>query len=174
MRPFTPVPIVIGALVALVSTPTTAVAAPGWHWPIAGPHAIVRPYLAPSTAYSAGHRGIDVSATSSVDVRAPADGVIHFSGYVVDRPVISIDHGNGVISSFEHALSTLHTGDRVTAGQVIAQVQPGHCTSPCLHFGVRIDGAYVSPLLLLGGIPHSVLLPTRHLRRVDARSRSSP
>jgi murein DD-endopeptidase MepM/ murein hydrolase activator NlpD len=174
MRPLAPVPIVIGVLLALSSPPSTADASARWQWPIASPHAIVRPYLAPSTSYSAGHRGIDISAASSVDIRAPADGVIHFSGYVVDRPVISIDHGGGVISSFEPASSTLRAGDRVTAGQVIAQVQPGHCSSPCLHFGVRIGGAYVSPLLFLGGIPHSVLLPTRHLRRVDARSRSSP
>jgi murein DD-endopeptidase MepM/ murein hydrolase activator NlpD len=174
MLPLASLSIVIGALVGVVSPAPAVIPTPHWKWPIAIPHAIVRPFLAPSTAYSAGHRGIDISAGSSSDVHAPADGVIHFVGYVVDRPVISIDQGNGVISSFEPASSTLRAGDRVTSGQVIAQVLPGHCSSPCLHFGVRIDGAYVSPLLFLGRIPHSVLLPTRHVRRVDARSRSSP
>jgi hypothetical protein len=28
-----------------------------------------------------------------------------------------------------------------------------------VHFGVRIDGEYVSPFLFLGGIPRAVLLP---------------
>ncbi|WP_443208538.1 hypothetical protein [Salinibacterium sp. PAMC 21357] len=40
-------------------------------------------------------------------------------------------------------------------------MQAGHCTRPCLHFGVRVEGEYVSPLNYLSGIPRAVLLPTR-------------
>ncbi len=35
----------------------------------------------------------------------------------------------------------------------------GHCAAGCVHFGVRIDGEYVSPFLFLGGLPRAVLLP---------------
>lgn len=134
-----------------------------WTWPADGTRVLMRPYIAPATPYGAGHRGIDVGANSEV-VYAPADGVVHFAGTVVDRPVLSIRHDGGLLSSFEPVATELHTGDTVEEGQVVGALQSGHCSTPCLHFGVRLDGDYVSPLLYLGGIPHSVLLPTRALR----------
>lgn len=147
------------ALVTLLSVPL-AVPAPSWAWPVAAPHAIVRPYLAPATPYAPGHRGIDVRAPDGI-VTAPAAGVVHFVGVVVDRPVLSIRHPDGLVSSYEPVESTLAAGDSVRRGEVIGTVGPGHCASPCLHFGVRLNGAYVNPLRYLGGLPYSVLLPTR-------------
>ena len=132
-----------------------------WAWPVAAPHPIVRPYLAPATPYAAGHRGIDVTAAAGAPVRAPDDGVVHFAGFVVDRPVLSIDHGDGVVSSYEPVASDLAEGDAVRRGDVIGTVEAGHCRSPCVHLGVRVDGEYVSPLLYLGGQPRAVLLPLR-------------
>ncbi|MDP9027834.1 MAG: peptidoglycan DD-metalloendopeptidase family protein [Actinomycetota bacterium] len=131
-----------------------------WSWPVVGPHPIARPYLAPPTPYAAGHRGIDIRAEAGTSVIAPDDGVVHFVGVVVDRPVVSIAHDRGVLSSFEPVSSALSAGDPVTRGEVIGTLLPGHCTSPCLHLGARIDGAYVNPLLFLGGVPWSVLLPS--------------
>lgn len=136
-----------------------AVALALWAWPVAAPHPIARPYVAPATPYSAGHRGIDIRSPAGVEVRAPADGVVHFAGVVVDRPVISIRHAGGVISSFEPVEPLVSTGDRVRRGDVIGILLPGHCASPCLHLGARVDGEYVNPLLLLGGLEHSVLYP---------------
>jgi murein DD-endopeptidase MepM/ murein hydrolase activator NlpD len=158
--------ILLFAVLALVAAPTPARAvAPAavarWSWPVAAPHPIIRPFIAPATTYSAGHRGIDIAATR--DVLAPADGIVHFVGFVVDRPVMSLEHPGGVLSSYEPVVSSLHVGDRVTRGEVIGQVVAGHCAQLCLHFGVRVRGEYVSPMLFLGGIPYSVLLPTRRL-----------
>ena len=138
-----------------------AAAAALWAWPIAAPHPIARPYLAPATPYAAGHRGIDIRATAGAEVRAPADGVVHFAGVVVDRPVLSIDHGGGVLSSYEPVETELRAGDVVRRGQTIGTLQAGgHCaTDACLHLGVRLHGEYVSPLLFLGGQPRAVLLP---------------
>jgi murein DD-endopeptidase MepM/ murein hydrolase activator NlpD len=147
------------ALIALLLSPL-AVPTPGWAWPVAPPHAIVRPYLAPATPYGTGHRGIDVLAPDAV-VTAPAAGVVHFAGVVVDRPVLSIRHPGGIISSYEPVASPLTAGTPVRRGEVVGTVVGGHCTSPCLHFGVRLDGEYVNPLNYLGGLPYSVLLPTR-------------
>jgi murein DD-endopeptidase MepM/ murein hydrolase activator NlpD len=126
-----------------------------------GSHAVVRPYVAPSSDYGAGHRGIDL--ISGTELRAPADGVVHFAGVVVDRGVLSIDHGGGVLSSYEPVTTTLEAGDIVHRGEVIGEIQPGHCAHLCLHLGVRVDGEYVSPLNYLGGVPRAVLLPTRPL-----------
>jgi murein DD-endopeptidase MepM/ murein hydrolase activator NlpD len=147
------------ALLSLLFLPL-AVPGPSWAWPVAQPHEIVRPFIAPATPYAAGHRGIDVLAPGGT-VFAPAAGVVHFSGVVVDRPVLSIRHPGGLISSYEPVESPLAAGATVRRGEVVGSVAPGHCASPCLHFGVRRDGEYVNPLLLLGGLPYSVLLPTR-------------
>lgn len=145
-------------------TPTTVawdvVVADRWLWPVAAPHSIARPFLAPATPYAAGHRGIDVRAFDA-SVVAPTDGVVHFAGFVVSRPVLSIRHPGGLITSYEPVTTTLIAGDTVARGDEIGTVLPGHCATPCLHFGVRLHGEYVNPLLYLGGVPHSVLLPTR-------------
>lgn len=147
------------ALLALLFLPLAA-PGPSWAWPVARPHEIVRPFVAPATPYAAGHRGIDVLAPGAT-VFAPAAGVVHFAGVVVDRPVLSIRHPGGLISSYEPVESPLTAGATVRRGDVIGTVLPGHCSEICLHFGVRRDGEYVNPLLLLGGLPYSVLLPTR-------------
>ena len=147
------------ALTLALITPAAS-AVETWAWPVGPPRTIVRPYIAPATAYSAGHRGIDVTVLDGI-VTAPAPGIVHFAGTVVDRPVLSIDHGGGVISSYEPVTTTLRKGDPVARGDPIGQAVPGHCISLCLHFGVRIDGEYVSPLSMLDQIPYAVLLPTR-------------
>ena len=145
-----------------MSGASSTAAVPQWSWPLPAPHAIVRQFIAPATPYAPGHRGIDVRAVGSTAF-APASGTVHFAGTVVDRPVISINHGGGVLSSFEPVQSTLSAGDRVRRGDAIGTLLPGHCSRPCLHFGMRVDGQYVNPLLFVGGLERSVLLPTRPL-----------
>jgi murein DD-endopeptidase MepM/ murein hydrolase activator NlpD len=130
-----------------------------WAWPVPAPHAIARPYLAPATPYGSGHRGVDIRAPAGSVVRAPADGVVHFAGFVVDRPVLSLEHPGGVLSSFEPVDAVVAAGERVRRGQVIGTLLAGHCATPCLHLGARVDGEYVNPLLFLGGVPRAVLLP---------------
>lgn len=157
-----------GAILALAALsgapdPMAVAVTPRWDWPLEAPHFVVRPFIAPETPYSSGHRGIDIGGGEGVPVRAPASGVVHFSGWVVDRPVVSLRHSGGLVSSFEPVAGVLVEGDSVTAGDVIGVLASGHCASPCLHFGVRRFGEYVSPLLFLGGIPRSVLLPTRQV-----------
>jgi hypothetical protein len=149
------------ALWAIIVVPTLPLAPTDpWSWPVDPPRAVVRPYLAPLTPYSSGHRGVDIRAAASTAF-APAAGVVHFAGVVVDRPVLSIRHPDGVISSYEPLESTLAAGDAVARGDPIGTVLPGHCAAVCLHVGVRVDGEYVSPMRYLGEIPRAVLLPTR-------------
>ena len=145
------------------------VLAPPWSWPVDSPHSVVRPYIAPETPYSAGHRGVDLAAPGGT-VYAPAEGVVHFAGTVVDRPVLSIEHAGGVLSSYEPVVTHLGAGDPVVRGQALGLVVPGHCDSPCLHFGVRERGEYVSPLVWIGGLEPAVLLPTRASARPRSRA----
>ncbi|WP_162248738.1 M23 family metallopeptidase [Agromyces sp. Root1464] len=145
-----------------VSSPRDASEPPAepWRWPVAAPIRILAPFRAPPTPYTAGHRGIDVAAAAGAPVVAPAPGVVSFSGMVAGRPVVAIDHGHGVVSAVEPVAGVVEAGTPVTAGDAIGSVATGgHCDSGCVHFGVRVDGEYVSPFLFLGGLPRAVLLP---------------
>ncbi|WP_271178397.1 peptidoglycan DD-metalloendopeptidase family protein [Leifsonia poae] len=130
-----------------------------WRWPLQGV-ALTRPFEAPATPYSAGHRGVDLRAAPGAAVSAPSDAVVHFSGVVVDRPVLTLDHGDGVLSSYEPVRSELKAGDSVAVGGSVGVVSTGgHCNEACLHVGVRVYGEYVSPLLYFDRVPRAVLLP---------------
>jgi len=133
-----------------------------WSWPVAPPHPVVRPFAAPEHAWSPGHRGIDIGAAPGTPVTAPDDGVVRFAGTVVDRPVLSITHADGVVSSLEPVTSDLSSGEAVSRGSTVGIVVAGHSSdADAVHLGARIDGEYVSPLLMLGSGRPSVLLPTR-------------
>lgn len=141
-------------LSALFPPPPTAT----WSWPTEGPHEIVREFQAPLTPWGAGHRGLDIAASSDV-LFAPVSGHISFSGLVVDRGVVTITTDEGFLVSMEPVSTELATGTRVRAGESIGILQPGHCTRPCVHLGLRVDGRYRSPRLPLGVELRSVLLP---------------
>ncbi|WP_433677262.1 murein hydrolase activator EnvC family protein [Microbacterium gorillae] len=134
-----------------------------WSWPIEGAVRVTRPFLAPPHAYGAGHRGIDLvslAGGSGVVVRAPSDGVIAFVGTVVDRPLLTIDHGDGLVTTLEPVRSDLAVGALVRAAEDVGTIASGgHTANGELHFGVRLNGEYINPLLLLGGVPRAILLP---------------
>ncbi|MBS1905367.1 MAG: peptidoglycan DD-metalloendopeptidase family protein [Actinobacteria bacterium] len=129
-----------------------------WLWPVTGARSVVAPFRAPAHDYGPGHRGIDISAAG--EVRAPADGVIAFRGVVVDRPLLTIDHGNGLVTTLEPVQSALSPGTAVRRGDAVAVAAAGgHAPAGTLHVGVRWGGAYINPMLLFGGVPRAVLLP---------------
>ncbi len=131
-----------------------------WNWPLGPPVRVLRDFDAPRTRYSAGHRGIDLTAAPGSVVLAVDDGVVSFAGTVVDRGVISIDHGGGLVSSVEPVTASVAAGATVSRGQRIGMTSAGgHCGDACLHLGARQDGRYLSPLALIVGIPRAVLLP---------------
>jgi len=126
------------------------------------PFAVQRSASLPSQPWLAGHRGVDLAATAGEPVTAPATGVITFVGFVVDRPVVSIRHDQGLVSSFEPVDSTAAVGDVIMRGDVIGTVAdaPLHCVwRQCVHWGLRLDGAYVDPLDYLEGFGPIRLLP---------------
>ena len=145
---------------AVSTVPTVSSPGARWPWPIAPPIVVGRSFIAPATPYSAGHRGIDLTVGSGADVRSPADGVVTFAGVVVDRPVVTIDVGDDLLVSFEPLAATVVKGDRLARGEVVGRVaEGGHCDRECLHVGVRLRGAYISPLLFFDRVPRAVLLP---------------
>jgi hypothetical protein len=97
---------------------------------------------------------------------APADGLITVSRVIVNRGVLALRHGSGLVSEFEPACSDLDEGSEVRKGEQIAWVCQAdetysqHCPDDaCIHFSVRREGKYLSPLVLIGGLNPSRLLP---------------
>ncbi|MFS0732829.1 M23 family metallopeptidase [Microbacterium sp. 1P10UB] len=134
-------------------------AALGWVWP-AEPFRLVRPFVAPAHEYGPGHRGIDLDLSGGEALKAPADGVVAFSGSVAGRGILTIDHGGGLVTTLEPVASELVPGAVVARGDRVATLAAGgHATAGTVHLGVRLDGQYINPLLLLGEIPRAVLLP---------------
>ncbi|WP_243697068.1 peptidoglycan DD-metalloendopeptidase family protein [Labedella endophytica] len=134
----------------------------GWLWPVASPRSVLRPFDAPEHEYGAGHRGIDVGARPGTAVASAAAGVVTFAGPVAGRSVVTVDHGGGVVSSFDPVVPTVARGTAVSAGTVIGLLEAGeamHCADGCLHVGVRVQGAYVDPLPFFAPPERSVLLP---------------
>lgn len=143
------------------TTAAAAVAAgPSWRWPLTPRPRVLRGFDPPPKPWLSGHRGVDLDFTAGTQVVSPAAGRVSFVGVVVDRPVITIDHGGGLRSSFEPVDSTLVAGSTVMAGQVIGTAIPGHCpAAQCLHWGVREGEDYVNPLQFVLDLRPSILLP---------------
>lgn len=140
-------------------SPSAPTSAP-WLWPVEGSPQILRPFQAPAHDYAAGHRGVDLRAPVGTTVRSPADGVVAFRGVVVDRPLLTIDHGRGLVTTYEPLDSPLPAGTSLVAGDPIGTVGiGGHATRGTLHLGVRWHGVYIDPMALFGGAPRAILLP---------------
>lgn len=126
------------------------------------PFSVERLASLPQKPWLAGHRGLDLDANIGAPVTSPATGVVSYVGFVVDRPVLSIRHDQGLVSSFEPIDSTAVVGDIVARGEAIGTVAeaPHHCArSACLHWGLRLSGEYVDPLDYLEGFGPIRLLP---------------
>lgn len=129
-----------------------------WLWPVDRGRRVLVQFRAPAHEYGPGHRGMDIAAEAQV--RAPADGVIAFRGVVVDRPLLTIDHGNGLVTTLEPLQSDLTPGTPVQRGDVVGTATiGGHAPSGTVHLGVRWNGIYINPMLLFGEVPRAVLLP---------------
>ena len=150
----------LGTLVFLTAGARPSDADDSWVWPVDGARHVTERFQAPAHDYGPGHRGIDLKAPIGTIVHAPADGVVAFSGVVVDRALITIDHGGGIVTTFEPVTSSLKPGLAVATGDEIGIVAVGgHSPAGEMHLGVRWNGVYINPLLLFDDVPRAILLP---------------
>jgi murein DD-endopeptidase MepM/ murein hydrolase activator NlpD len=131
-----------------------------WIWPT-GSRVVERAWEAPSSDYAAGHRGLDVPAALGSTASAVDDGTVAFAGAVGGRTVVTIDHGDGLVSTLDSVTPLVAAGDEVVQGAPVGRVSVGHCpaSAPCLHLGARVDGRYVDPMAYLPPAEWPVLLP---------------
>src|SRR5699024_2811176 len=124
-----------------------------YDWPSGEPTDVLHPFAAPPEPWAAGHRGADLAMAPGADVLAAADGVVAFAGVVAGRGVVSIDHTDGVRTTYEPVAATVRRGEQVLRGQVVGALQDNghHCApEPCLHWGARRgSNEYLDPMLLL-------------------------
>lgn len=140
--------------IAPVGASASAQAVPPYLRPVEG--AIIRHFEPPPTPFSAGHRGIDMAVPLGTEVVAANDGVVAFAGAVAGELFVSIDHSDGIRTTYSFlSLVSVTRGATVTRGQPIGLSGPGHAgsTQPHLHFGARIGDTYIDPEpLLLDGL----------------------
>ena len=94
------------------------------------------------------HNGVDMAAPSGSAILAAYDGEVVAAAYSSTMGnYIMIDHGDGLYTIYMHASSLgVSKGQMVARGEQIAAVgSTGRSTGPHLHFGVRLNGSYVSP-----------------------------
>jgi murein DD-endopeptidase MepM/ murein hydrolase activator NlpD len=140
-------------LICLFVPAPSASAAGDWTWPLTGP--VVRGYDPPASTYGAGHRGIDIAAPAGTVVVAVAAGAVTFAGPVGGHLFVTVTHPDGLASTYSWVSAiSVHKGDQVLAGQVIARSGDGHPGDVIagLHLGVNLEGAYVDPLLYLAAL----------------------
>ena len=128
-----------------------------FRWPCPSSTRVTSDYgtrVSPMSGASSNHKGIDIGASAGADIIAAADGTVTAASYSsAAGNYVMIDHGGGLYTVYMHASSLLVSpGQTVSAGDVIAKVgSTGISTGSHLHFGVSLNGSYVSPGSYLGG-----------------------
>ena len=128
-----------------------------FRWPCPSSTRVTSDYgtrVSPMSGASSNHKGIDIGASAGADIIAAADGTVTAASYSsAAGNYVMIDHGGGLYTVYMHASSLLVSpGQTVSAGDVIAKVgSTGISTGSHLHFGVSLNGSYVSPWSYLCG-----------------------
>jgi murein DD-endopeptidase MepM/ murein hydrolase activator NlpD len=129
-----------------------------WAWPL-DDHHVLAAFDLPDTAYTAGHRGIDLPGNVGKPVRAVATGRVTFAGSVAGVGVVTVDHGSER-STYQPVDPAVERGDAVEVGDVLGQLRGdgSHCPTACLHLGrlesVSASKTYLDPLDRLGVASH--------------------
>jgi len=121
-----------------------------YDWPVQGP--VIRPFQPPAGPYGSGHRGIDIAVPVGMPVRAAGDGVVAFAGVVAGERHVSVDHPDGVRTTYSWLSSIeVKAGAPIGRGQILGRSGQGHpgVEPPHLHLGARYAGSYLDPMLLL-------------------------
>lgn len=111
---------------------------------------VLRPADIPERNWHRGHRGVDLALAAGEEVLAAEDGTVVFAGVVAGVPSVSVEHADGVRTSYLPVHARVAEGERVTAGQVIGTLAAPVSGHDGLHWGARTGpDLYINPLSLL-------------------------
>ena len=114
-----------------------------WRWPADGQ--VTAGYVAGDPM----RQGIDIGGQSGAPVRAAADGTVVYSGngLIGYGELIIVKHNPAFLSAYGHNRKRLvQEGDRVKAGQTIAEMGSSAANRDELHFEIRRNGKPSNPL----------------------------
>ena len=97
------------------------------------------------------HYGVDLDGVGGERIRASNTGRVALAGDLFYSGLtLFIDHGGGLFTVYFHLRSLkVATNELVQAGQVVGTLgKSGRVTGPHLHFGAKLHGTYVDPLVL--------------------------
>ncbi|MGN6150706.1 MAG: peptidoglycan DD-metalloendopeptidase family protein [Lysobacteraceae bacterium] len=126
--------------------PVAASASFPWRWPADG--ALVGTFAAGDPT----RQGIDIGGRAGAPVRAAADGMVVYSGagLVGYGELIIIKHDDQWLSAYGHNRARLvNEGQRVKAGEQIAEMGHSGAARDMLHFEIRFNGKPQDPLQAL-------------------------
>ena len=127
---------------AVSTGPSRAVSGVTWRWPAQG--TLIKRFQ-PGDAIP----GIEIGGNAGDAVHAAADGVVVYSGngLVGYGELVIIKHSDSFLSAYGHNSKRLvKEGQRVSAGQQIAEMGSTGATRNELEFQIRKDGNPVDPL----------------------------
>ena len=119
----------------------------------ASPSPVLRGFDPPEKDWLPGHRGVDLDIPVGAQVAAAGDGTVHFAGSVAGTPTVSIEHDDGIRTTYQPVFAHVRAGDSVAAGDPIGTLAPPTDGDPGLHWGARVGSkSYINPLDLLGEV----------------------
>jgi lipoprotein NlpD len=125
------------------NTPELSSGGVTWRWPSEGK--VIGVYVSGEPT----KQGIDIGGKSGDPVRSAADGEVVYSGngLIGYGELIIVKHNANFLSAYGHNRSRLvKEGDKVKAGQAIAEMGASASSRDELHFEIRKNGKPVNPL----------------------------
>lgn len=163
-------------IAALPLGPAAGDTDPLGQWPLRPAPDVVRDFDPPSSAWGAGHRGVDLAGRPGQPVHPALPGTVSFVGSIAGRGVVTVDHGV-TRTTYEPVTAAVQVGAAVTPRDTLGRLAfPGsHCAPrTCLHWGWIEGETYLDPLRLVGAGPVRLLpldgLPTQASPRAFAQA----
>ncbi len=128
-------------------------------WPLSPRPEVVSDFAPPSSAWGAGHRGVDLAGSPGQGVRAALPGRVTFAGRLAGRGVVVVSHGT-TRTTYEPVTAHVQRGEPVRAGETVGSLElfGSHCfPRACLHWGLLEGDRYLDPLALVGAGPVRLL-----------------